>query len=370
MRLPAALKGKPSMKQDRETRKWTGALTVAPAIMALLVSATPAVQRCWTARTLEAQTAAHAGAAAAVSPGPGAISLRMDRLGALLASWQTVGGCGASAATGGGVGVKWIGRNVTGGLFTVQTLGSYSPPAPSDVRHVDHQYFLSTLITRDLDDAWSVGINVPYVYKYMTDPYSLNIDLSNSGLGDVFVQATHKFGIIHDTLVTAAIGLPTGKYATQYKMTYLRQHRQLGFGKLAASLTVDHTLDKIWGLVVVGATGAWRGGDNSIGNYRAPSGSAYAFAGYFLGPVVPAVGVSLTGFSGHDKDRGEDENTGLYLLSPTLSLEWSTPWVAVLAGFSLPYQYDGITSTAEGGPRSPWGFGSWSATLGISVSPF
>lgn len=356
------------MKQDTETRKWIVALTVAPAAMVLLAAVTPAAQRWWTARTLEAQTPAHPQGAASCVPG-NPIPLRVDRLGPLLASWQTVGGCGASAATGAGVGVKWIGRNVTGGLFSVQTLGSYSPPAPSDNRHVDHQYFLSTLITRDLGDAWNIGVNVPYVYKYMTDPYALNIDLSNSGLGDVFVQTTHKFGTIHDTLVTAAVGLPTGKHDTQYKMSYLRQHRQLGFGKFAASLAVDHTIDKIWGLVVVGATGAWRGGENDIGNYRAPSGSAYAFAGYFLGPVVPAVGVSLTGFTGHDRDRTEPENTGLYLLSPTLSLEWSTPWIALLAGFSLPYQYDGITRNTEG-PRSPWGFGSWSATLGISVSPF
>jgi hypothetical protein len=86
--------------------------------------------------------------------------------------------------------------------------------------------------------------------------------------------------------------------------------------------------------------------------------------------VVPALGVSVTGFTGHDRDRTAPENTGLYLLSPTASLEWSTDWIALLAGFSVPYQYDGVKQTAEGRPRSPWGFGSWTATLGISFSPF
>jgi hypothetical protein len=341
--------------------KLGGLLALVPAALAM----TPTAQRWWATHTLELpDTVATVATAAAFALPP----LADDDT--LLASWQTVGGCGASAATGAGVGVKWIGRNVHGGLFNVQTLGSYTPPIPSDVKKVDHQFFLSTLITRDLDDAWNLGVNIPLVYKYMRDPYSLNVDLSNGGLGDVFVQLTRKFGTIHDTIVTAAVGLPTGKYDQQYKMSYLRQHQQLGFGRVAGSLLIDHNIDEIWGMINTGITGSWRGGENKLGNYRAASASTYAFAGYFLGPLVPSLGVAVTGFAGHDRDRTEPENSGLVVFAPTASLEWSTDWVALLVGGSLPYQYDGVRHTAEGAPRNPWGFGAWSVTLGMSFSPF
>src|SRR2546430_1184312 len=49
------------------------------------------------------------------------LSLPVTTSSSLLASWQSVGGCGAGAASGGGVGVKWIGHSVSGGLFNVQS---------------------------------------------------------------------------------------------------------------------------------------------------------------------------------------------------------------------------------------------------------
>src|SRR5262249_31536805 len=43
------------------------------------------------------------------------VALRLEHLSPLLASWETIGGCGAGGT--GGVGtVKWIGRNTMGGL--------------------------------------------------------------------------------------------------------------------------------------------------------------------------------------------------------------------------------------------------------------
>src|SRR6266516_3718512 len=53
------------------------------------------------------------------------ISLRVQRLAPLLASWETIGGCGAGGTGGAGVGVKWIGRNTTGGLFQMITQANY-----------------------------------------------------------------------------------------------------------------------------------------------------------------------------------------------------------------------------------------------------
>jgi len=309
-----------------------------------------------------------------------ALFVRVDETGSLLASWQTIGGCGSSGATG-SAGIKWIGRGATGGLFNVQVQANYSElgSAPNKERDL----FLNTLLTRDIGQKWNVGINIPFVYKYLQDPLMLatpdmpGIDYSNGGLGDVSLQATHKFGAINDTLLTLVVGLPTGTYqATFNGIPYpqgvpLHQQQQLGFGRVTGSLILDHTFDRIWGVMILGAVGSYRGGQNApLENYRSPSATGYYYAGYFLGPFVPAVGLSVTGFQHHDRDLSQDENSGLLVMAPNFSLEWSTDWMAVLAGVSFPYQYDGITQDANGVSRSPWGWAPWLAALGVAFSPF
>jgi hypothetical protein len=297
----------------------------------------------------------------------GSLTLPLARASSLLASWQSVGGCGAGAASGAGVGVKWIGRNVSGGLFNVQSQGSYTLVHST---YREDQFFLNNLITRDVDEKWQLGINVPIVYKYMHNPYGVDVDLSNSGLGDVNLQGMRRFGAINNTLVTWSVGLPTGKYNQRYKNAPIRAQSQLGFGKISSALTLDHIDDEVWGLFVTGGTVAWRGGENSMSNYRAPSASAYAFTGWFLGPLVPAVGLSMTGFTAHDRDQGQDQNSALAQAAPTLSIEWASAWFAVLAGASFPYQYNGVTQDSNGKPVSPWGWGDWTVSVGLSFAPF
>jgi hypothetical protein len=287
----------------------------------------------------------------------------------LLASWQSVAGCGASSATGGGAGVKWIGRSVTGGLFGVQCQASYSPLL-SNRNSVEHHFVVNTLVSRELTDRFSFGVNLPFVYKYLRDPYQLDIDLSNGGLGDISLQLTRQLGPIGATALTATVGLPTGKWDTTYRNSPLRQHQQLGFGKRTGSLALDHTMDRIWGLLVVGGLGSWRGGQNEWESYRAASGSAYSFAGLYLGPFVPTVGLSTTGFLGHDRDRSQEENSAIFVVAANVSLEWSTDWIAVLAGASLPYQYDAVLKDSEGFARNPWRWGQWVLGLGVTLSPF
>ena len=164
--------------------------------------------------------------------------------------------------------------------------------------------------------------------------------------------------------------MPTGKWDTTYRNSPLRQHQQLGFGKPTGSLTVDHTMDQTWGLLVLGGLGSWRGGQNDWESYRAASGSAYSFAGLYLGPFVPTVGLSTTGFLGHDRDRSQEENSAIFVVAANVSLEWSTDWIAVLAGASLPYQYDAVLKDSEGFARNPWRWGQWVLGLGVTLSPF
>jgi len=306
------------------------------------------------------------------------LMVRVEDLGGLLASWQTIGGCGSSGATG-TAGIKWIGRGTTGGLFNVETQANYSTLGSGPYQ--DQNFFFNTLITRNLGEKWNVGINIPLVYKYFNDPFMTYtpqtvpptpaLDVSNGGLGDISVQGTRRFGSINDNTLTLSIGLPTGTSTAAYPgRPPLGQQRQLGFGKVTAAAIYDHIFDQIWGVVVLGGVAAYRGGENHpLENYRAPSATAYGYTGYFWGPLVPAFGLQFTGFTGHDRDKAQDENSALFVAAANFSLEWSTDWIAVMGGVQFPYQYVGPTS-GGGAPVPKWGWGSRLVALGISVSPF
>jgi hypothetical protein len=326
---------------------------------------------------LTAPTSTKDDAPPTAQPSDPALMVRVEEPDGLLASWQTIAGCGSSGATG-TAGIKWIGRGTTGGLFNVQMQANYS--TLGNAPYQDQNFFFNTLITRDLGQKWNVGINIPYVYKYFNDPFMTYspqkvpptpaLDVSNAGLGDISLQGTRRFGSINDNALTLSIGLPTGTSTAAYPgYTALGQQRQLGFGKVTAAGIYDHTFDQIWGVIVLGGVAAYRGGENHpLENYRAPSATAYGYTGYFWGPLVPAFGLQMTGFTRHDRDKSQDENSALFVASANFSLEWSTDWIALMAGVQFPYQYVGPTS--GGTPVPKWGWGSRLVALGISVSPF
>jgi hypothetical protein len=142
---------------------------------------------------------------------------------------------------------------------------------------------------------------------------------------------------------------------------YLTQEKQLGFGKWAGSLTLDHVFDQIWGLVLVGGSAGYRGGVNDLESYRAPTASLYSYAGYYMGQFVPSVGLTATGFAQHDRDRNATQNTPLGTLAPSAAVEWSSDYVAVLLGGTLPF------GTSFNGKYAML---PWTVSLGISLSPF
>jgi hypothetical protein len=306
--------------------------------------------------------------------------VRVEEIGALLASWQTVGGCGAGSGGGSSVGLKWIGRNVTGGLFNVQEQVSYTKLGSTvgGTDYPEYNFFFNTLITADVGEKWNFGINLPIVYKYLVDPNHVGsqwtpaVDYSNSGVGDISLLATRRLGRINSLSLTGIVGFPTGVYDVRYSAggKLLNQSQQIGFGEPTGSLILDQTLDQVWGLIVVGGAAAWRGGENKIHNYRAPSGTLYGYAGYFLGPFVPAFGLSITGFTGHDRDQDAIQTTPLYSAAANLSIEWSTAWLALLVAASFPYGYDGIKLDENGQARSPWRLQPWTVSLGVAAAPF
>lgn len=59
-------------------------------------------------------------------------------------------------------------------------------------------------------------------------------------------------------------------------------------------------------------------------------------------------------------------------IAPSASIEWSTEWIAVLLGISVPIGWYGEDSSVEGIEQTPGTTGSqpWTLALGVSVSPF
>jgi hypothetical protein len=294
-------------------------------------------------------------------------ALRVTRLERFLSSWETVGGCGAGSTGGTGL-VKWIGRNTTGGLFQSITQFNYI--------HFDNGYNLvaTEQISRDINEQWNVGVFVPFVYKWYDNYLNLSppINLSNSGVGDINLLGTFRFGAINENSLTASLGIPTGTSHVTYKGDPLTQEKQLGLGTVTGALMLDHTMDEVWGLIVLGGIAAWRGGENKSGNYRAPMASLYGYGGYFLGPFVPALGASFSGFLKPDRDRGIDQDVPLLVLSANASIEWSNDLVAVLVGTSIPFGLWGEKPQTEGRPGSQTitGLQPWTLAIGVSVSPF
>jgi len=290
------------------------------------------------------------------------VSLRVSALEGVLSSWETIGGCGAGSSNGAGGGIKWIGHSVTGGLFQLQTLGTYT--------HLRDGYnlSLSTQISRDLGEKWNVGLSVPLLYKYYRDIYSLPVDVSNSGVGDVAAFLTRRFGEINDTSLTLLVAAPTGASDARFRTILLTQDKQLGIGKVNGTLTLDHTIDETWGLIVLGGSFGYRGGKNEFGSYRAPVGVVYGYTGYFKGPWVPSLGLSVAHFFGVDLDRGLPQEVKLWVVTGTLAVEWSNEWLAILGGVSLPAGF--ANRGTVGGARSSGALQPWTAGIGFTISPF
>jgi hypothetical protein len=316
-----------------------------------------------------------------------ALSLRVARLGPLLSSWETIGGCGAGGGTNGS-GIKWVGRNTTGGLVQVISLNNYIniPGIPNNPGLAGYNFISNNQITRDFSDKWNAGLSIPYADKWATNPVRYG-PLWNAGLADMSVMATRKLGTDNSTLITGIVVLPTGTWKAVYTQypgaipDLLPSTQQLGYGKFTGSLLIDHIFDKDWGLIVVGGAANYRGGgqranyyraaDGSVMYedwYRAPGATGYAYAGWFVGPLVPTVGVNVVGTTSADTQGDFKDTVGIPVLSAAgqFSLEWSNPYLAVLLGTYLPLSIYQDSYHDYGHLKLQ----AWTVALGISVSPF
>jgi hypothetical protein len=207
------------------------------------------------------------------------------------------------------------------------------------------------------------------VYKYQTNFGGIQgLNVSNSGIGDMALLGSYKLGPTNSTSIIAKVGLPTGTWNASYMGTTFTPDKQIGFGKVTGALLAEHTFDQTWGLILLGTSVNYRGGNNPAGTaWRAPGATAYGFAGYFAGPLVPSVGAQFAAFTAQDTRGGFGENLNTPVMTCALnaSLEWSNDYVAVLAGGSFPFAIQNTWGQYGGLGRQPFILG-----LGVSVSPF
>src|SRR4051812_23574674 len=258
------------------------------------------------------------------------VALSLPPVASLLASWQSVGGCGAggSSASSSGGGIKWVGRSVTGGLVDAQMLMVGTQAQGNQV-----SAFTARLGGSPLRRV-GLALYVPVLYKagdvsVLGAPRTAHI----AGFGDLGLELSYKFGAIDSHQLSCIASVPTGSADAVREGVVLPQHLQLGSGVPGLTAQYQQTRDQDWGLVLLGATASYGGWENSVGDYRAPSATAYAHVGYLRGGWVPSAGLTAFGKPVHDRERGADRPDGrdpLLMLIPALGMEWSNDRIAIL----------------------------------------
>ena len=329
----------------------TRLLAAVPAAALALLALWPTADRMWARHQVDAR----ARAALAACDRDGAAIANRDAFllpplfpESPLASWASIGGCGAgggSASSPGG-GVKWVGRGVTGGLLDVQCL------ATDTWSHGDAFSALTTRLGTRLTSRWGLAAYVPVLYK--TGDVSVLGQTKTAriaGFGDVSLEISRKLGITGAHQLSFIGTAPTGASDAVRQGIVLPQYLQLGSGVPGATAMYQYTRDRDWGLLLLGATATYAGWENSIHDYRAPNATAFAHVGYLLGPFVPSAGLTLFGKPVHDRERGADRPASsdpLVMAVPGVGLEWSSDYLAFLLGGTIGLSLDGVQSYTLG----------------------
>jgi hypothetical protein len=288
-----------------------------------------------------------------------------------LAAWGNIGGCGVSGAATSSGGVKWVGRGVTGGLVDVQCILSQNM-FPDGAQ----QSTFSTRLGTSIGYKWLVAATVPFRYNVEDVQNQFGIDVGEvhlPGFGDISLEGTRKLGITNAHTVTLSLSIPVGSHDAVRRGVVLPQRMQLGSGAMSVSGVYEYTRDFDWGPMIFGGNVFYSGWENSIkerGNdFRGSGASGYVYAGYMLGPFVPSFGLNLTTKVTGDRGDGLPQlGQPMVMVSPTVAIEWSIDWLAILLSASMQF------SLFEGSEALFGGAGDWEAvfemetwTIGLGV---
>lgn len=293
-----------------------------------------------------------------------------------LASWGNVGGCGVSGAATSTGGVKWVGRGVTGGLVDVQCILSQSI-FPDGAQ----QSTFSTRLGTSIGYKWLVAATVPFRYNHENITiWDEEKEAHLPGFGDLSLEVTRKLGITNAHTVTLSLALPVGAHDAVRKGVVLPQRMQLGTGVMGVSAVYEYTRDFDWGPTIFGGNVFYGGWENSIdefpgmGDFRGSGASGYVYAGYLLGPFVPSVGLNLTTKITGDRERDLAlAGQPMVMVSPTLAVEWSIDWLAILLSASLQLSLLEGSAALFGGAgdwKAVFELETWTVGLGVQTSIF
>jgi hypothetical protein len=293
-----------------------------------------------------------------------------------LASWGNIGGCGASAAATSSGGVKGVGRGVTGGLMDLQCILSQSV-FPDGAQ----QSTFSTRLGTGIGYKWLVAATLPFRYNLESvSVWDEQKEAHLPGFGDIGLEVTRKLGIANAHTATLSLTFPVGAHDAVRKGVVLPQRMQLGAGVVSASGVYEYTRDFDWGPMILGGNVFYSGWENSIdefpdmGDFRGSGASGYVYAGYMLGPFVPSLGLNLTAKITGDRERDLAlSGQPMVMVSPTVALEWSMDWLAVLISLSTQLSlFEGSDPLFGGaGDWAPvFELETWTVGLGVQTSIF
>lgn len=199
----------------------------------------------------------------------------LDRLGgwneasALDATWAAIGGCGAGGGAGSAGAGKWIGRGATGGLYDLQLMQNRTVGG-------DYIYDATGLdVSTKIFQEYTVGISFSWkANAFEIDPYKTGSDAYGTktevvgGFGDLGLSLSRNFGDLNQHLVGLSLALPTGRW--DIKRTFdnvdpvsptpwMPPQVQPGTGHYSLGLALETTVDRDWGLYILGGsyTAAW-----------------------------------------------------------------------------------------------------------------
>jgi len=242
---------------------------------------------------------------------------------------------------------------VTGGLVDVQCVTSqnfYNDGAS--------QTSFSTRVGTSLGYKWLVAATIPFLYNVAeVESFGQTKTARLPGFSDLSLELTRKLGITNAHTLSLGLTAPVGSYDAVRQRVVLPQRMQLGSGVLGASLTYEYTQDQDWGLLIYGGSLSYGGWENQVEDFRAPSASGYVYAGYLWGPWVPSLGLTMNGKFMGDRERGlRIEGQPMFQLSPTVGLEWSSDFFAVMLSAATPFSFSGLEN--------------WTLALGLQTSLF
>ena len=90
------------------------------------------------------------------------------------------------------------------------------------------------------------------------------------------LEVSRKLGAVGAHELSLIASVPTGSSDAVRQGVVLPQHLQLGSGVPGLSAQYQHTRDRDWGLTILGGALSYGGWENGIGDWRAPSATAFA----------------------------------------------------------------------------------------------